>query len=80
MLVFDKRLRPCPICGSTDIYLTEKTFIGAIQMDVGCASCGLKGFKNFSTLVDDKEREEKTIEYWNTRATDNNENSNKLIN
>lgn len=65
-MIFDKRLHNCPLCGATDIYLEDKIFGNAIQIDVGCAKCGLKGSKSFLSTAKDKE--EKVIEYWNHRV------------
>ena len=47
MMIFDKGLHSCPLCGATDIYFEEKYFGGMTQIDVGCSKCGLKGSKSF---------------------------------
>lgn len=67
MMIFDKRLHSCPLCGAIDVYLEEKYFGSAIQIDVGCAKCGLKGSKSFLSTTKDKE--DKVIEYWNHRVS-----------
>ena len=66
MMIFDKRLYSCPLCGSKDVYFEEKYFGDMIQIDVGCAKCGLKGSKFFLSTA--KDIEEKVIEYWNYRV------------
>ena len=68
MMIFDKRLHSCPLCGATDIYFEEKYFGGMTQIDIGCAKCGLKGSKSFLSTA--KDIEEKVIEYWNHRVPD----------
>ena len=50
MMIFDKRLHSCPLCGAKDVYFEEKHFGGMTQIDVGCAKCGLKGSKSFYLL------------------------------
>lgn len=66
MIVFDKRLKNCPLCGG-DCYYEEKCFGGAIRViNVKCKECGLEGHKNF--LISSKNHLEKTIEYWNRRC------------
>ena len=68
MDVFDKA-KPCPMCGSKDIYLERGDTEGIFSITVGCRKCGLSGFKNF--LYSAKNPEGKTLEYWNTRADEN---------
>lgn len=66
MMLFDKRLKSCPLCGSSEIYLEEKPFGVIVEVNVGCADCGLKGHKAFLLTVID--RHKKVIDYWNHRV------------
>lgn len=63
MKIFDKRLHSCPMCGSNDIYI-EETGVEKIKIVyVGCANCGLLGYKSFFGNVNI----DSVIKYWNNR-------------
>ena len=70
-------LKPCPFCGSTDIYETysQEYAYGTRNPEIFCNTC-----KSIFTIEDDspymncdedfKYRKEKTKEAWNRRAND----------
>lgn len=69
MLIFDKRLKPCPIksCNG-DAYYEEKTYDrGVTEIYVGCAKCGLRGHKVCLSKLDRKDFIQSIIDYWNDR-------------
>jgi Lar family restriction alleviation protein len=55
----DVILKPCPICGSTDIAVHKPNKEG--KEDVKCLHCGLKMEKALGNSMG-------AIEWWNTRA------------
>lgn len=57
----------CPVCGSDRIYMEEPNYDVIFSVSIYCADCGLRGFKNFHKSA--KDPIEKTIKYWNTRAS-----------
>ena len=67
-------LKPCPFCGSTDIYETySEEYLGTKNPEIFCNTC-----KSIFSVEDDspymncdedfKYRKEKTREAWNRRA------------
>lgn len=65
MIVFDERLKECPLCGGK-CYIEEEMISGVLMViKIRCKDCGLAGYKNF--LPKTKNAVEKTIEYWNNR-------------
>ena len=69
MLVFDERLKPCPIksCGGS-AYYEEKTYGDCVtEIVVGCAKCGLRGHKAHLTKSSQKDYIKSVIDYWNDR-------------
>lgn len=70
MDIFDKRLKPCPLCGSKEVAIKlpkidDDCFI--LSYYAKCFDCGLTGFKTFSVKVDENEAFNRLIKYWNTR-------------
>lgn len=71
----DIKLKPCPFCGSTDIYETysQEYSLGTRNPEIFCNTC-----KSIFSVEDDspymnsdedfKYRKEKTREAWNRRA------------
>ena len=61
----ERKLKPCPFCGSTNVEKTTKSGWGMSSTDrsrIECKDCGLKTRIFYSY-------EQKTVEeYWNTRA------------
>lgn len=64
MKIFDKRLHSCPMCGSNDIYIEETGVEKIKTVHVGCANCGLLGYKSFLGNVNI----DSVIKYWNNRV------------
>lgn len=65
MIVFDKRLKKCPLCGG-DCYYEEIEFGSTmVTVYIRCRECVLSGQQTF--LISAKNRIERTIDYWNTR-------------
>ena len=58
--------KPCPMCGSQDIYIEEFDRDAYKAVHIQCIKCGLHGFKDFTQT--EKNPIKKTIEYWNTRS------------
>ena len=54
-----EELKPCPFCGSTEIYIDNPD---TNCFYVGCANCGVQG-----TTANKKEL---AVAYWNRRADD----------
>ncbi len=61
------KANPCPICGSKRIYSDYPTTDVIYTVNIYCADCGLKGFKNFlhTTKIDDATQI--VLDYWNKR-------------
>lgn len=62
--------KSCPMCGSDRIYMEGPKGDVILTVKIQCADCGLSGFKNFSKSA--KDPIGKTINYWNTRASESN--------
>jgi len=60
-------IKPCPLCGSTNIYIEDPDVDEMYGVKIACADCGCNGFKNFTKEVDVETAMQKTINYWNNR-------------
>ena len=71
MDIIDKRLKPCPLCGSKEVAIKlpkdDDDFL-VKSYYVKCYSCGLTGFRNFFyKRISEDEQINRVIKYWNTR-------------
>ena len=70
MIVFDKRLKKCPIksCQGDAYYEQNNTIDRITTIRITCQKCGLSAYKQYVLLTDSKRDIVKdTIEYWNDR-------------
>lgn len=70
MDIIDKRLKPCPLCGSKEvaIKLPKNDEEYCVQtFYVKCYSCGLTGYKSYFTSKKENDVFDGLIKYWNTR-------------
>ena len=66
MMIYDKRIKPCPICGG-ECYYDDYILDDLITcVCIKCRKCGLRGQKDFINPAPDAV--ERTIEYWNNRV------------
>ena len=65
MFVKANNAKPCPMCGSQDIYIKEFNENPFKSVHIQCIKCGLRGFKSF--MYTEKNPIGRTIEYWNSR-------------
>ena len=61
------KAKPCPLCGGTRIYSDFPKVDYIYTINIQCAECGLKGFKNFTKDVSIDEGTQRVLDYWNTR-------------
>ena len=71
----ESELKPCPFCGSTDIYETysQEYALGTKNPEIFCNTCkvifSIEDDSPYMNCDDDfKYRKDKTIEAWNSRA------------
>ena len=64
----NEKVKPCPMCGGTRIMSDYPKVNVIYSVNIFCADCGLKGFKNFTQDVDVEEGFNRVREYWNTRS------------
>ena len=63
------KAKPCPLCGSTRIFLEEKHDMEPLgyTLYISCGDCGLRSFKSYTRSVEYVDAESRTLKYWNTR-------------
>ena len=73
----ESELKPCPFCGSTDIYETysQEYALGTKNPEIFCNTCkvifSIEDDSPYMNCDDDfKYRKDKTIEAWNRRERD----------
>jgi hypothetical protein len=67
MINFLKDVKPCPLCGSKNIYIEDPDVDEQYEIKIGCNDCGLNGCKSFTGDIDVETAIERTINYWNNR-------------
>lgn len=70
------KARPCPLCGSQFIVSETKGDDYRFTVYIQCGQCGLKGYHGFTRKVSENDGLARTLNYWNTRATDQEEKQN----
>ena len=67
MINFLKDVKPCPLCGSKNIYIEDFNVDKLYEVKIACNDCGLNGYKSFMGDVDVETAIERIINYWNNR-------------
>ena len=62
-----EKAKPCPLCGGKRIYSDSPKIDFIYTINIFCADCGLKGFKNFIKDVSIDEGTQRVLDYWNDR-------------